>query len=79
MNYSRIGTFCPVCGEFINGGFILYGDGRPENTICLEDFEQMEFCCERCNTSVYTGDYESMCEVEEGEHIEDEDEDDEYD
>jgi len=77
MNCIRIGTFCPVCGEFINGGVIATFDGRPENTACLEDFEQTEFYCQKCGTSVYTPDYDSMCEIEEGECPEDEDEDDE--
>ncbi len=78
MSYIRIGTFCPVCGNFISGGMIAAFDGRPENTACLEDFEQTEFYCQNCNTSIYTPDYDSMCEIEEGEDPE-EDEDDEYD
>ena len=82
MSYIRIGTFCPECGEFIDGGAIIYLDGsRPANTVCLEDFAQAEFYCERCGTSVYTPDYESMCEIEEGEleyEEYDEGEEDEY-
>lgn len=77
MAYIRIGTFCPTCGDFIDGGMIAAFDGRPENTACLEDFEQTEFYCQRCGTSVYTPDYETMCEVEEGEDDYDEDYEDE--
>lgn len=73
MAYIRIGTFCPVCGEFINGGVIAAFDDRPENTALLEDFEQVSFYCEHCGTSVYTPDYDSMCEVEEGEEPNDDD------
>jgi len=74
MPYIRIGTICPVCNEFIDGGVIAAFDGRPENTALLEDFEMTEFYCQRCGTSVYTPDYEGMCEVEEGEEPDDEDE-----
>lgn len=66
MPYIRIGTFCPVCDEFIDGGMIAAFDGRPENTALLEDFQQVEFYCQHCGTYVYTPDYESMCEVDEG-------------
>ncbi len=66
MAYVRIGTFCPVCGEFIDGGLIAAFDGRPDGTALLEDFEMVEFVCGRCGTAVYTPDYESMCEIEEG-------------
>lgn len=72
MGYIKIGTFCPVCGEFVSGGVIAAFDGRPDNTALLEDFQTTEFYCQRCGTSVYTPDYESMCEIEEGE-IPDED------
>lgn len=77
MAYIRIGTFCPVCGGFVDGGLIAAFDGRPDNTALLEDFQMEEFYCQRCGTSVYTPDYESMCEVAEGDLEPDEDCDDE--
>ena len=75
MAYIRIGTFCPKCGEFVDGGMIAAFDGRPENTALLEDFEMTEFYCQHCGTSVYTPDYDSMCEIEEGDFEPDENED----
>lgn len=79
MAYIKIGTFCPVCDEFIDGGLIAAFDGRPDNTALLEDFQTTEFYCENCGTYVYTPDYESMCEVEEGEEPDENEEYDEYD
>lgn len=69
MPYIRIGTFCPVCNSFIDSGVIAAFDGRPENTALLEDFQMVDFYCEHCGTTVYTPDYENMCEIEEGEEF----------
>lgn len=69
----KIGTYCPCCNKFINGGSILALDGRPEGVALLEDFQMISFECSNCGTVVYTPDYESMCEIEEGEYFDDED------
>lgn len=55
----RVGTYCPTCGSFIDGGMITAFDGRPANTVLLEDFVNIEFACEHCGTVIAAMGYDS--------------------
>lgn len=64
---------CPLCGKTIVGNRVM-DFTNPDGIVLLNLFELTSFHCERCGTSVYTGDVEEFYEVEEGE-IPDDDED----
>ena len=72
-------VICPLCGETIVGDRVM-DFTNPDGVVLLNLFELTSFNCSKCGTSVYTGDVEEFCEVEEGEIPDDDEEyDDEWD
>ena len=78
MATFRIAVTCPLCEETIIGDMVA-DHTNPDGVALLNLFETTSFHCEKCGTSVYTGDIESFCEVEEGEILDDDEEDDGWD
>lgn len=70
---------CDTCGEDMHHGLVLnlHPDYLGHPVIYCDTVSQIKFECEHCGGVTYTGDFDDMCEHEEGEIPEDEDEDDE--
>lgn len=64
MNRFKLALECPSCGEIIEGD-VMVDFTVPEGVVLLNSFEQQEFYCNACGTTVYTGDVDSFCEYEE--------------
>lgn len=74
-------TECGNCGEDMFKGVIDLSpqehNGRP--VVDCDLLSQIRFECDNCDGVTYTGDFDDMCEHEEGAEPEDEEEDDEPD
>ena len=74
MNKFIMAVECPVCGELAKADGMTVDFSAPEGVVCLNLFSQETFECDRCGTTIYTGDMEDAIDYEESEDF-DEDED----
>ena len=74
MNKFIMAVECPVCGELAKADGMTVDFTSPEGVVCLNLFSQETFECDRCGTTIYTGDMEDAIDYEEAEDF-DEDED----
>lgn len=70
---------CNTCGEDMHYGLVLnvHPDHNGHPVIYADTVSQIKFECDHCGGVTYSGDFDDMCEHEEGEEPEDEDEDEE--
>lgn len=71
-------TECNTCGEdmFYGLNLSIGDDHKGYPVIGVDMVSQIKFECERCGGVTYTGDFDDLCEHEEGEEPEDEDDED---
>jgi hypothetical protein len=67
MNKFIMAVECPVCGSLVKADGVTADFTAPEGVVCLNLFSQETFECDRCGTTIYTGDMEDALYYDEPE------------
>lgn len=73
MNQYQLAVTCPNCDETILGS-VVADFTNPKGVVLLDMFACEAFVCEKCGTTVITGDLYSMYEVEESDTADEDEE-----
>lgn len=67
---------CNTCGEDMHYGLVLsvHPEHKGHPVVYADTVSQVKFECEHCGGVTYTGDFDDMCEYEEGNEPEGDDE-----
>ena len=68
----RKAVVCPCCDEYVTQEGYTEDFTADEMIVCLNDFSQEIFRCDKCGAIIYTGDMEDCIEYEDGDNENDE-------